>query len=102
TDVMTVAHIQDISQYEGQKVTIRGWLHNRRSSGKIHFLMLRDGSGFMQAVMSKAAVGDEIFTRADHLGQETAVSVEGTVRADTRAPGGYELDVSGLDIVGAS
>ncbi|HEY7790378.1 MAG TPA: asparagine--tRNA ligase [Vicinamibacterales bacterium] len=99
---MTVAHIQDISQYEGQNVTIRGWLHNRRSSGKIHFLMLRDGSGFMQAVMSKAAVGDEIFTRADHLGQETAVSVEGTVRADTRAPGGYELDVSGLEVVGPS
>jgi asparaginyl-tRNA synthetase len=100
--MMSIAYIQDIAQHEGQKVTIRGWLHNRRSSGKIHFLMLRDGTGFIQAVMSKAAVGDEIFTRADHLGQETAVAVEGTVRADKRAPGGFELDVSGLDIIGAS
>jgi asparaginyl-tRNA synthetase len=96
------AYIQDIATHEGQPVTIRGWLHNRRSSGKIHFLMLRDGTGFIQAVMSKAAVGDETFKRADHLGQETAVAVEGTVRADKRAPGGFELDVSALEIIGPS
>ena len=92
-------YIEDIAQHDGQPVRIRGWLHNRRSSGKIHFLTVRDGSGFMQAVMSKKAVGDEMFTKADHLAQESAVIVDGTVRADARAPGGYELDVTSLDIV---
>ena len=96
------AYIEDIAKFEGQQVTIRGWLHNRRSSGKIHFLIVRDGSGFIQAVMSKAAVGDEAFTRADHLSQETSLSVTGTVRADTRAKGGYELDVQSLDVHGES
>ena len=60
-------YIEDIAKHEGQTVTIKGWLANRRSSGKIHFLQVRDGSGFIQAVMSKAAVGEETFTRADHL-----------------------------------
>lgn len=93
-----MTYIQDIARYDGQSVTIHGWLHNRRSSGKIHFLQVRDGSGFIQAVMSKAAVGEEVFKAADHLSQETSLSVTGTVRADQRAPGGYELDVSGLQV----
>jgi asparaginyl-tRNA synthetase len=96
---MTVAYIEDIARHDGQAVRLRGWLHNRRSSGKIHFLTLRDGSGFIQCVMSKQAVGDEMFTRADHLTQESALMIEGTVRADARAPGGYEVDVSSLDVV---
>jgi asparaginyl-tRNA synthetase len=96
---MTVAYIEDIARHDGQAVQLRGWLHNRRSSGKIHFLTLRDGSGFIQCVMSKQAVGDEMFTRADHLTQESALMIEGTVRADARAPGGYEVDVSSLDVV---
>jgi asparaginyl-tRNA synthetase len=91
-------YIQDIASHVGQAVTIRGWLYNRRSSGKIHFLQIRDGSGFIQAVMSKAAVGDEAFKQADHLSQETSLSVTGQVRADARAPGGYELDVSGIEV----
>ena len=94
--------ILDIATCVGQQVTIHGWLHNRRSSGKLHFLIVRDGSGFIQTVMSKAAVGDEAFARADHLGQETSLSVTGTVRADARARGGYELDVASLDVHGAS
>ena len=93
-----MTYIQDIAKHEGQPVTIRGWLHNRRSSGKIHFLQVRDGSGFIQAVMSKAAVGEELFKAADHLSQETSLDVTGTVRADQRAPGGYELDVTGLKV----
>ena len=56
-------YIEDIAKHEGQAVTLRGWLHNRRSSGKIHFLTVRDGSGFIQCVMSKKAVGDEMFTQ---------------------------------------
>ena len=85
------AYIEDIAKYDGQEVTIQGWLHNRRSSGKIHFLIVRDGTGFIQAVMSKAAVGDETFTRADHLGQETSLSVTGH-RARRRAREGRLRD----------
>jgi asparaginyl-tRNA synthetase len=96
------AYIETIGKHEGQDVTIKGWLHNRRSSGKIHFLILRDGTGFIQAVMSKATVGDEMFKAADHLSQETSVIVSGTTRADTRAPGGYEIDVKTLEVVGES
>ncbi|MEO8483362.1 MAG: asparagine--tRNA ligase [Acidobacteriota bacterium] len=95
-------YIEDIAHHEGQPVTIRGWLANRRSSGKIHFLQVRDGSGFIQAVMSKAAVGDEAFATASHLSQESAIVVHGTARADARAPGGYEIDVSALDVVSAA
>ncbi|HUF47727.1 MAG TPA: amino acid--tRNA ligase-related protein, partial [Vicinamibacterales bacterium] len=95
-------YIEDIAKHEGQAVTLRGWLVNRRSSGRIHFLQIRDGSGFVQAVLSKAVVGDAVFTRADHLTQETSLHVHGTVRADARAPGGYEIDVTGLDVVSAA
>ena len=95
-------YIDDIARYAGQHVTIRGWLHKHRSSGKIHFLTVRDGTGFIQAVMSKTAVGEHVFQRADHLGQETSLIIEGTARADTRAPGGYEIDVSSLRVVGES
>jgi len=97
-----IVYIEDIARHEGQQVTLRGWLHNRRSSGKIHFLTVRDGTGFIQAVMSKAAVGEDSFTRADHLGQETAIILHGTVRADARAPGGYEIDVAGFEVVSES
>ncbi len=95
-------YIEEIGKHEGQEVTLKGWLHNRRSSGKIHFLIIRDGTGFIQAVMSKAAVGDEMFKAADHLSQETSLIVTGTVRADTRAPSGYEIDVKRFEIVGDS
>src|SRR6266446_7704149 len=97
-----IAYIDQIAGHEGRNVTIRGWLQNRRSSGKIHFLSIRDGTGFIQAIVSKAAVGDEKFKTADHLSQETAIIVHGAVRADSRAPGGFELDVSGFEIVSGS
>src|SRR5688572_22912187 len=96
------AYIEDIAKHEGQQVTLHGWLHNRRSSGKIHFLIVRDGTGFIQAVLSKAAVGDEMFARADHLSQETSLSVTGTVRADARAKGGYEIDAQSFEVHGQS
>jgi asparaginyl-tRNA synthetase len=95
-------YIEDIGKHEGDEVTLKGWLHNRRSSGKIHFLIVRDGTGFIQAVMSKAAVGEDMFKAADHLSQETSLTVTGTVRADTRAPSGYEIDVKTVEVVGAS
>ena len=99
---MAHVYIEDIGTHEGEEVTIKGWLHNRRSSGKIHFLTVRDGSGFIQAVMSKAAVGEELFKAADHLSQETSLIVTGTARADKRAPSGFEIDVKGVEVVGAS
>jgi asparaginyl-tRNA synthetase len=99
---MAHVYIEDIGPHEGEEVTIKGWLHNRRSSGKIHFLIVRDGTGFIQAVMSKASVGDEMFTAADHLSQETSIVLTGTARADKRAPSGYEIDVKTVEIVGAS
>src|SRR5215216_3263077 len=99
---MAHVYIEDIGTHEGEEVTIKGWLHNRRSSGKIHFLIVRDGSGFIQAVMSKAAVGDELFATAAHLSQETALMLTGAVRADARAPSGYELDVRTIEVVGES
>jgi asparaginyl-tRNA synthetase len=99
---MAHVYIEDIGAHEGEEVTIHGWLHNRRSSGKIHFLILRDGTGFIQAVMSKAAIGDERFTTADHLSQETSLTVTGTVRADKRAPSGFEIDAQRFEVVGDS
>jgi len=95
-------YIDRIGGSAGQSVTIKGWLHNRRSSGKIHFLVVRDGTGFIQVVMGKNDVGEEVFQRADHLGQESSVIVTGTVREDKRAPGGYELIASDLQVVGAA
>ena len=99
---MAHVYIEDIGKHEGEEVTIKGWLHNRRSSGKIHFLTVRDGSGFIQAVMSKAVVGEDVFKAADHLSQETSLMVTGTARADTRAPSGHEIDVNRVEVVGAS
>ena len=97
-----IAYIEDIAKHVGEPVMLRGWLHNRRSSGKIHFLTLRDGSGFIQSVMSKAAVGDDVFKAVDHLSQETSLMVTGTARADARAKGGYEIDVKSVEVVAES
>src|SRR5512134_1677679 len=92
-------YIEKIGEHVGQTVTIKGWLHNRRSSGKIHFLVVRDGTGFLQVVMGKKDVDEATFQKADHLSQESAVIVTGTVRADERAAGGYELIASALEVV---
>ena len=92
-------YIEKIGEHDGKSVTIKGWLHNRRSSGKIHFLTVRDGSGFLQVVMGKRDVDEATFTKADHLSQESAIIVTGTVKAEPRAIGGYEMIASGLDVV---
>src|SRR5688500_10334955 len=92
-------YIEKIGEQEGKTVTIKGWLHNRRSSGKIHFLVVRDGTGFLQVVMGKRDVDEATFTKADHLSQESAVIVTGTVKAEPRAIGGYEMIASGLEVV---
>jgi asparaginyl-tRNA synthetase len=86
-------YIEDLGRHSGEEVTLRGWVYNRRSSGKIHFLLIRDGTGVCQCVASLAEVGPEAFAQADHLGQESSLEVTGIVREDKRAPGGRELTV---------
>ena len=91
--------VEEAAAHVGEEVEIRGWLYNKRSSGRIHFLVIRDGSGLMQAVMAKMDVSSEAFAAADRLTQESAVRVSGVVRADQRAPGGFELLVRDLQVV---
>jgi asparaginyl-tRNA synthetase len=99
---MAWTYIEQLGEHRGAEVTLRGWLYNRRSSGKIHFLLLRDGTGLCQCVASRADLGAESFAAADHLGQETSLEVTGTVREDKRAPGGFELSVRELRVLGNS
>ena len=92
-------YIDEAKDHVGEEVELRGWLYNKRSSGKIHFIILRDGSGFMQCVVVKSAVSDEVFELYDELTLESSMIVRGKVREDARAPGGYELDVSTMELV---
>lgn len=94
-----ITTISEIGKHEGQTVTIRGWLYNLRESGKLLFPQFRDGSGIIQGVVPKNAVTPEVFETVKTLTQESSVIVEGKVRADKRAPGGYELDVAHVQVV---
>jgi asparaginyl-tRNA synthetase len=94
-----VTTIAEIGSHEGQTVTIRGWLYNLRESGKLLFPIFRDGSGQIQGVVPKSAVPPEVFDAIRGLTQESSVIVEGKVRADKRAPGGYELDVANVQVL---
>jgi asparaginyl-tRNA synthetase len=94
-----VTTIAEIGKHEGQSVTLRGWLYNLRESGKLLFPQFRDGSGVIQGVVPKNAVTPEVFEAIKTLTQESSVIVEGKVRADKRAPGGYELDVANVQVV---
>ena len=91
--------IDEIARHVDQEVELRGWLYQRRSKGKIHFLILRDGTGFLQATVVQGEVPEAVFREADHLPQETALRVWGRVREDRRAPGGFELAVRDLQVV---
>jgi len=91
--------IKDLGEFVGQEVTLKGWLYNKRSSGKIKFLILRDGTGLLQCVYFKSNVSEEIFDLADTIGQESSIEVTGKVKVEPRAPGGYELDATGLKII---
>jgi asparaginyl-tRNA synthetase len=94
-----ISTIAEIGKYEGQSVTIRGWLYNLRESGKLLFPQFRDGSGVIQGVVPKNAVPPEVFDAIKGLTQESSVIVEGKVRADKRAQGGFELDVANIEVV---
>ena len=94
-----ITTIRELGKHEGQSVTLRGWLYNLRESGKLLFPIFRDGSGIVQGVMPKSAVPPETFETVKNLTIESSVIVQGKVRADKRAPGGYELDVSSVEVV---
>jgi lysyl-tRNA synthetase class II len=80
----------------GEEISLKGWLFNKRSSGKIRFIILRDGTGYLQCIYFKGNVSEEIFNLADRLGQESSIEFKGKVKAEPRAVGGYELDATDL------
>ena len=96
---MKRVYIEKIGDHVGEEVTLKGWLYNKRSSGKIHFLQVRDGTGVIQAVVSKGDVSDEVFDLSDRLARESSIVVRGTVREDPRSPIGYEIGVAALDVI---
>src|SRR3989339_1095285 len=96
---MQKTYIKDLSNHVGEEVSLKGWLFNKRSSGKIRFIILRDGTGYLQCIYFKGNVSEEIFNLADRLGQESSIEVKGKVKAEPRAVGGYELDASDLKVI---
>ncbi len=96
---MARTYIEDLSAHAGQEATIRGWVYNKRSSGKIRFIVMRDGTGLCQGVIVKGTATDDVFTRFDTLTQESSFAMTGLVRKEERAPGGYEMDVTGIQII---
>ena len=93
------AYINQLSKHVGQEIVLKGWLYNMRSSGKILFPQLRDGTGVVQCVVLKNAIDAETWEALKPLGQESALAIKGTVREDSRAPGGFEIDVSGAEVL---
>ncbi len=94
-----ITTISQLGSHEGQAVTIRGWLYNLRESGKLLFPILRDGTGLVQGVVVKSKVAPEVWDALKGLTQESALVISGQVRADKRAPGGYELEVEAAEVV---
>ena len=95
----SVVEIRHLSEHLGEEVTLQAWLYNLRESGKLLFPLFRDGTGIVQGVVVKNAVAPETFEAVRSLTQESSVRVTGKVRADKRAPGGFEMDVSGVDVL---
>src|SRR5438874_3605100 len=96
---MQQVYINQLSHHVGEEVKLRGWLYNMRSSGKLMFPQLRDGTGFVQCVVLKKAVAPEVWDALEHLGQESSLTVRGSVRADERAPSGFEVDVVDAEVL---
>jgi asparaginyl-tRNA synthetase len=99
---MDATSISKIGQKAGGPATVRGWLYNKRSSGKIQFLIVRDGTGYLQCVVPRADVPAEVWEAAEKATQECSLSVTGSVREDSRAPGGFEMTANAVAILGAS
>src|SRR2546425_3460846 len=96
---MDQTYISDVAKHVGEDITIKGWLYNIRSSGKLMFPQVRDGSGIIQGVVFKKSVPEQVWNDCEKLTQESSIIVTGKVRADERAPGGYELDVTGVEVL---
>ena len=96
---MRRVYIDDIARYDGEVVQINGWLYNKRSSGRIHFLLVRDGTGIIQCVAAEGQASESVFAKYDELTQECSMKVIGKVRKDERAPGSYELEIQDVQIV---
>ncbi|MCS6815932.1 MAG: asparagine--tRNA ligase [Blastocatellia bacterium] len=96
---MKHVYVSEIAQYVGQEVILKGWLYNKRSSGKIMFPQIRDGSGIIQGVVLKTQVPERVWEDLDHLPQESSLIVRGTVREEKRAPGGYEIEIHDVEVV---
>src|SRR5579884_978315 len=96
---MADVRVEDLSKHVGETVTLRGWLYHRRSSGKLHFLEVRDGSGIVQCVVFKGNVSPETFAAADHIAQESSVEVVGTVKEHGRIKGAYEVDAKDVRVL---
>lgn len=91
--------IKDLSQHVGKEISLNGWVYNKRSSGKVKFVILRDGTGYLQCIYFKGNVTPEVFELADKIGQESSITVTGLVKDEPRAPGGFELDATGLKVI---
>lgn len=96
---MRAVYINKLKDHVGEEITLRGWIFNKRSSGKVRFVILRDGTGYVQCVFFKGNVSSEAFEFADKLGQESSIEVMGKVKEEPRAPGGYELDGTDLKVI---
>lgn len=96
---MNKVRINQLSNHVGKPVVIEGWIYNKRSSGKLQFPIVRDGSGYVQGVLSKKDVDESIWKAAEDASQESSVRVSGTVREEPRAPGGYELHLDGFELL---
>jgi asparaginyl-tRNA synthetase len=96
---MQKIYIKDLANHIGEEISLKGWLFNKRSGGKIRFIILRDGTGYLQCIYFKGNVSEEIFNLADRLGQESSIEVKGKVKAEPRAVGGYELDATDLKVI---
>ena len=99
---MTETTIINLKNFTDQEVTLSGWLYNSRASGKVQFLIIRDGTGLCQCIVEKGKVSDELFEQLRHLGQESSLTVTGTVRADERSIGGYELALTDAKTIAES
>ena len=97
--MVTQVYIRDVPSHVGREVSIKGWLYNKTHKGRLWFLLVRDGTGVIQSVLFKGNVAAAVFEAAEALTQESSLQITGTVRRDKRAPGGYELDATGMEVV---
>src|SRR3954464_1160013 len=99
SETAPVATVIRLNQHDGKRVELRGWVYKSRAKGKLCFLHVRDGTGIVQGIIAKGNVPDAAFEQAGKATQESAIIIRGLVKADARAPGGYELDLDHIEIV---